>query len=70
MKKKRRNILFIPLQSMHKCAFTSLALVAAGVGCTYLYWPIENVLLWLIPCYIAGAWAIAAIVDITDHYGQ
>ncbi len=70
MKWKRRNVLCIPLDSMHKCAFISVALVAIGAGWTYLRGHAEFVFVWLIPGFVAGAWAIAAASDMSDNHRQ
>ena len=70
MKKRRRNILFIPLESMHKCAFGSLLAVAAGVGWSWLNTPGPAMLLWIFPALAAGAWALAAVLDICDNRGD
>ena len=68
-RKRRRNILFIPLESMHKCAFGSLAAVAAGVGWSWLNRPGPDMILWSFPALAAGAWSLAAILDICENRG-
>ncbi len=69
MKKKRlQDLLFLRIESMHKSAFISFAIVGVGILWTDFCGGQAWVILWGVPLFLTGGWALAAVLDIVNKH--
>ena len=68
MKKKRlQDLLFLRIESMHKSAFISFAIVGVGIIGTVLSGHAMEAMIWGIPLFLTGGWAMAAAFDLANR---